>query len=85
MNIPETPIHEPNQIRQDCSRKLQAVQISDHFQANLGCLLDEDWTKPRLVEMVVTPDCHMLGRCDSEVSVKPYWVHPKTSLGTFMV
>jgi hypothetical protein len=50
------PLREPNQIRQDCARKLSVVQVSDHFQAILGCLLGEDWTSPRLVEMVVTSE-----------------------------
>jgi hypothetical protein len=44
------------------------VQVSDHFQAILGCLLAEDWTTPRLVEMVLTPDGHLLGRCDGQAS-----------------
>lgn len=48
-------IRNPDQIRQDAARKLRAVQVSDHFQAILGCLLGEDWTTPRLVEMVITP------------------------------
>jgi len=48
----DKPIREPDQIRQDCARKLRAVQVSTHFQAILGCLLGEDWTTPRLVEMI---------------------------------
>lgn len=35
------PIREPDQIRLDCIRKLLAVQVSDKFQAILGCLLGE--------------------------------------------
>ena len=46
--------------------------MSDHFQAILGCLLGEDWTTPRLIEMVMTPDGHVLGRCDSESSFKAF-------------
>jgi hypothetical protein len=65
-------IREPDQIRRDCARKLRAVQVSDHFQAILGCLLDEDWTTPRLVEMVITPDGHLLGRCQGEASFKAF-------------
>ena len=68
----DTPIREPNQIRQDCARKLRAVKVSDHFQAILGCLLGEDWTTPRLIEMVITPDGHVLGRCDGESSFKAF-------------
>lgn len=38
------------------------VQVSDHFRAILGCLLSETWTTPTLVELVSTPDGHLLGR-----------------------
>ena len=68
----DIPIREPDQIRQDCARKLRAVKVSDHFQAILGCLLGEEWTTPRLIEMVITPDGHMLGRCDGEAAFKVF-------------
>ena len=68
----DTPIREPDQIRLDCARKLRAVEISDHFQAILGCLLGEDWTTPQLVEMVITPDSQMLGRPEGEPSFKAF-------------
>lgn len=68
----EPTIREPEEIRRDCARKLRAVQVSDHFQAILGCLLGEDWTTPRLVEMVITPDGHLLGRCDGEAAFKAF-------------
>ncbi len=66
MMMTDPIMREPDQIRQDCARKLRAVQISDHFQAILGCLLGEDWTTPRLVEMVITPDGALLGRCEGQ-------------------
>lgn len=72
MNSDDTPIREPDQIRQECADKLRAVQVSDHFQAILGCLLGEDWTTPRLIEMVITPDGHLLGRCEGESSFKAF-------------
>jgi hypothetical protein len=59
--IDDAPIREPSHIRQECVRKLRSVQVSERFQAILGCLLGEDWTSPRLVEMVVTSDGHILG------------------------
>lgn len=62
----EPTIREPEEIRQQCARKLRAVQVSDHFQAILGCLLGEDWTTPRLLKMVITPDGHLLGRCEGQ-------------------
>lgn len=46
--------------------------MSDLFQAILDCLLGEDWTTPKLVEMVITPDGHLLGRCDGDSSFKAF-------------
>lgn len=66
------PIREPDQIRQSCADKLRSVEVSDHFRAILGCLLGEDWTTPRLVEMVITPDAHLVGRCEDEASFKAF-------------
>jgi hypothetical protein len=43
-----------------------AVEVSDHFRAVLGGLLREDWSTPRLVEMVITPDGCLLGRCEGQ-------------------
>lgn len=68
----DLPIRDPDQIRRDCARKLRVVQVSAHFQAILGCLLGEDWTTPRLVELVITPDGHLLGRCEGEASFKAF-------------
>lgn len=68
----EPTIREPNEIRSVCTRKLAEVEVSDHFRAILGCLLEEGWTTPRLAEMVVTPDGHLLGRCDGEAAFKAF-------------
>lgn len=59
-------IREPDQILEDCARKLRTVQVSDRFQAMLRSLLAEDWTTPRLVEMVITPDSHLVGRYEGK-------------------
>lgn len=48
------------------------MEVSDHFQAILGCLLAEDWTSPRSVELVVTSDGLLLGRCDREADFKAF-------------
>lgn len=72
MNSDDHPIRVPDQIRQDTARKLRAVQVSDHFQAILGCLMGVDWTTPRLIEMVITPDGHILGRCDGDSTFKAF-------------
>ena len=65
-----SPMREPNQIRTDCAAKLAAVQFSDHFRAILGCILDENWTTPRLIELVITPDGQLVGRLDGESEFK---------------
>ena len=70
--MPDESIREPEEIRLDSARKLSSVQVSPHFQAILGCLLGEDWTTPRLVEMVITPDGHLLGRCEGEASFQAF-------------
>ena len=72
MNPDDTPMREPNQIRTDCAHKLAAVQVSDHFRAILGCLLGENWTTPRLIELVITSDGHLVGRCDGEAEFKAF-------------
>lgn len=64
MNDPT--IREPEQIRQDAALKLRAVQVSEHFQAILGCLLGEDWTTPKLLEMMISTYGHMVGRCEGQ-------------------
>ena len=69
-------IREPGEIRSACSRKLAEVEVSDHFPGILGCLLGEDWTTPRLAEMVVTPDGHLLGRCDGDRAFKAFLGSP---------
>ena len=68
----EKRIRESEEIRQACAGKLRQVQVSPHFEAILGCLLGEDWTTPRLVEMQITPDGHILGQCDGQVSVSAF-------------
>lgn len=65
-------LREPEEIRRSCADKLRRVEVSPHFQAILGCLLGKDWTTPRLVEMQITPDGHILGRCDGQVSFSAF-------------
>lgn len=68
----EKPIREPNEIRNDCARKLAEVEISGMFSAILGCLLNEDWAKPRIEEMRITPDRCLLARVDGDSSFKAF-------------
>ena len=65
-------MREPNQIRTDCAAKLISVQVSEHFQAILSCLLGENWTTPRLIELVITSDGHLVGRLDGESDFKVF-------------
>jgi hypothetical protein len=72
LTMTDTPIREPDQIREDCAQKLRVVEFSTHYQAILGCLLGQDWTTPKLVEMVITPEGHLLGRCDGEAAFRVF-------------
>ena len=72
MNSNDLPIREPNQIRQDYVRKLLEVHVSEHFQAILGGLLEENWTTPRLIEMVINPDGQILGRCEGNPTFRVF-------------
>ena len=42
------------------------------FSAILGCLLGEDWAKPRIEEMRITPDRCLLARVEGEASFKAF-------------
>lgn len=68
----EMPIRELDEIRKDCARKLASVQISDMFSAILGSLLGEDWAKPRIEELRITPDRCLLARIEGETSFKAF-------------
>ena len=65
----EMRIREPEQIRQDCATKLRPIETSGMFTAILGCLLREDWSEPRIEEMVVTNKC-LLARAEGQVTHK---------------
>ena len=61
-------LREPDQIRRDCARKLQPVETSGMFTAILGCLLDQDWSTPRIDELQITPDRCLLARVAGEAA-----------------
>jgi hypothetical protein len=63
----QLPIREPQQIRQDCATKLRKINTSPMFTAILACLLDEDWTIPRILQLCMTHDRCLLARTDADV------------------
>ena len=65
-------MRDASEIRESCARKIERVEVSDHFRAILGCLLEQDWTTPRLVQMVVSSDGHLLGRTDGQATEQSY-------------
>lgn len=66
------PLREPEQIRQDCARKLRTIETSGMFAAILACLLGEDWTDPKIEELRLTPDRCLLARPAGEASFKAF-------------
>jgi hypothetical protein len=64
--VTKSPIREPDHIREDAVRKLRTAHIGGEFRAILGYLLDEEWTDPRLIEMLISPDGDLLARLEKE-------------------
>ena len=58
---------EPEQIRQHCAAKLKGVETSAQFTAILACLLDEDWTTPKILQLCMTHDRCLLARKEGDV------------------
>ena len=65
-------MRDASEIRESCAKKIAHVQISDQFRAILGCLLEQNWTDPRLVQMVLSPDGHLLGRAEGQATEQVY-------------
>jgi len=65
--VPEDVVREPDQIRQDCAAKLRRASTSGMFTAILGCLVGEDWTTPKIVEMHLTSDRCLLARSEGDI------------------
>jgi hypothetical protein len=65
-------MRDASEIRESCARKIERVALSDHFRAILGCLLEQDWTTPRLIQMILSPDGHLLGRADGQATEQVY-------------
>ena len=68
----EAPIREPDQIRQNCARKLRSVETSNMFTALLGARPGEDWTTPRIEELPITPGHCLLDRPADDATVKVF-------------
>jgi hypothetical protein len=61
-------IRDADEIRAECARKLKPIETGGMFTAILGCLLDEDWTNPKIEELYITPDHCILARETGQVT-----------------
>jgi hypothetical protein len=61
---------EPEEIRQACVRKLKNIETSPPFTAMIACLLNEDWTSPRILQLHITPDRCLLARTEDNIEKK---------------
>ncbi len=66
----DQPLRDPAQIRADCARKLKPTETGDMFTAILAALLDEDWTTPKIEELLITSDRCILARPTGEMTHK---------------
>ena len=65
-------MREPAKIRISCDTKLAGIETGPQFSALLGCLLDEDWTTPRIEELCISPDRCVLARLAGEAGFKVF-------------
>lgn len=66
------PVRELDQIRQSCADKLRSVKTGNAFTAILGCLLQQDWSTPRIEELRLSHDRCLLGRLEGEATFKSF-------------
>jgi hypothetical protein len=55
-------MRDASEIRESCARKIERVEVSDHFRAILGCLLEQDWTTPKLIQMILGSSAEFVGK-----------------------
>ena len=63
-------MREPAELRSSCATKLAGIETSPQFSALLACLLDQDWTTPRIDELCISPDRCVLARLVGEAAFK---------------
>jgi hypothetical protein len=62
----ETTIREPDQIRQDCAKKLLAVIRGPKLRAVLGYFLGEVLSIPSILDLRLTDDGRIVARLEGE-------------------
>jgi hypothetical protein len=70
MLMTDQALRDPAQIRADCARKLKPIETGEVFTAILAALLDEDWTTPKIEELLITSDRRILARPTGQTSHK---------------
>jgi len=65
-------MRESAEIRSSCAAKLAGIETGPQFSALLGCLLEEDWTTPRIEELCISPDRCVLARLAGEAAFKVF-------------
>ena len=93
----DDPIRDPAQSRANCARKLEPIETGGMFRALLAALLDEDWTTPKIEELLITvgplhsraangrADTQALHRGLERFSILAHRVSLLTSAGHFYV
>ena len=68
----DPPFRDLEEIREDCACKLHAVEVNGMLAALLGCLLGEDWTVPRIAELLITSDRDLMARFEGPFGVEHF-------------
>lgn len=83
----ETTIREPEQIRQDCAKKLLIVVRSPSLRAMLGYFVQEVWAIPAIVDLRLTAEGRVVARIEgkadfgTDLSTRQGMIHCLHSIG----
>lgn len=60
------------EIRFDCAEKLRSIEINVVFMAILASLLEENWTRPNIMELRFARDRRLWGRSAGAANFKGF-------------
>ena len=68
----EPHIREPEEIRQSLADKLRQIESDGQFSIALACFLSSQWTTPRIEELYLNSDRHLVVRFTGEAEMRVY-------------
>jgi hypothetical protein len=75
MNAAGHTQRDPDQVRQECAKKLRTVVMAEHYRAVLGCLLGEKMTERQPTDLAVSKAEEISGPCEDGETFSA-WIDP---------